>query len=393
MTMNCNSRMKPSASVLMLLVCGVTASAVEVSTVKLPAIAHRPQVAVDARGTVHLVFGHREKRGDLLYVRYDEAKKEFSRPIRINSTPGCAAAFNMAVGRNGRVHVLIRPNAQYSKDRLGRPPKFNDLRYLLYCRLSDDGTVFEKERDLSGATFGFEGVGAILADGKGTVQVYWHGLSRPGREPTRRLFVVRSEDEGQTFTRPEPIRNKVTGACACCSMQGIVGADGKLYLAYRNALPGGNKDSYLLMSGDQGKTFAALRLEPWPDAGCPGSTYSLNSTRAGVFVAWDTLGKVSFARVDESVKPITAPTGGKKSRSPVVVGNARGQILFAWSEAKNLGQFRDGADLAWRLYDKDGKPLTGKQVLPASIARWSFPAVYAKSNGDFVIFHDGGTGK
>jgi hypothetical protein len=387
------STLAPGSSLLLLLAAAMTATAAEVSTVKLPPRASHPQVAVDGKGTVHLVFADKEARGDLYYARYHGEQGTFSRPIKVNSTPRCAAAFNMAVGKGGRVHVLIRPNAIYSRNKLGRQPKFVDLKYMLYCRLDDTGSKFEEERDLSGTTFGFEGVGAIVADARGGVQVFWHGLSKPGIEPTRELFVVRSNDEGKTFTQPEPLHTEITGACACCSMQGLIDAGGTLYLAVRDSREGGNKDSYLLTSKDGGKSFSALLLDPWPEAGCPGSTYSLSSGKAGVFVGWDTLGKVYFARVGTRGKRVAAPTRGR-SRSPVVVANAKGEVLFAWSEAETPQQFQHAGDLAWRLYDREGKPISKKQVLPAGIARWSFPGVYAKANGDFVIFYDGpGAGK
>lgn len=259
---------------------------------------------------------------------------------------------------------------------------------MLYCRLNDKGTAFEPERDLSGSTFAFEGVGAILANDKGTVQVYWHGLSKPGKEPTRRIWLAKSDDEGKTFTKPTPIENKVTGACACCSMQGTIDEAGKIWLVYRNAEEDFSKDSYVLTSQDNGKTFTAKRLGHWPEAGCPGSVYSLATGKNGTLVTWDSRGHVFWAKVEDKLKKNVAPTK-RRSRAPVVATNAKGEVLFAWAEASNPRQFREGADLAWQLYDKDGKPISKKQMIPKVLTRWSFAAVYAKPNGDFIILHDG----
>jgi hypothetical protein len=144
-----------------------------------------------------------------------------------------------------------------------------------------------------------------------------------------------------------------------------------------------------LISNDQGKTFTGKMLDPWPDAGCPGSIYSLTSGPSGVFVAWNTLSRVYFAKAGEESHRIPAPTTSKMSRSAVLASNSKGEMLFAWSEGKSARQFRESADLAWQLYDKNGKPVSEKSVLPAGVARFSFPAVYAKPNGDFVIFYDG----
>ncbi len=379
-----------SLLVPMFLASGMTFAAPEVATMKMPRPGFRPQVIRDGEGTIHLVYASLEKRGDLLYTRKKEREEEFSEPIKVNSTPGCAAAFNMAVGKKGRVHVLIRPNAIYSRNILKRKLKFIDLKYMLYCRMNDQGTRFEKERDLAGETFGFEGVGALIPDGKGTLYAFWHGLTQPGPESTRQVFMAKSENEGRTFAKTRAIQGDVKGACACCSMHGTMDAEGNLYVGYRNSEASLTKDSYLLTSRDGGKTFTAAFLDPWANAGCPGAIYSLTSSPSGVYVAWSTLSQVYFSKGVENSERIAAPIGkGKKSRSPVLVANAKGDVLFAWSEAANARQFMNGGDLAWQVYDRDGKPIAEKRVLPASVARWSFPAAYATADGDFVIIYDG----
>ena len=386
--------MRDSPSLLVaihiLSVCGLTLAAPEVSCVRLPKSAFRSRLVVDASGTIHLVHAHTEKRGDLFYARKHPGENEFSAPIRINSSPNCAAGFNMAVGKNGRVHVLIRPNAKYSMNMLGRKPRFHDLKYMLYCRLNDEGTKFEEERDLSGATFGFEGVGTVIATGTGEVVVFWHGLNGKGPEPSRAIFAARSVDEGLTFSHGEAIQNDVIGACACCSMSGAIDSDGIMYLVYRNSEATASKDTYLLVSKDMGRTFVGRLLEPWPNAGCPGSVYSLISGPSGVHVAWDTRGKIRFANVGKSVDPVTAPGDGRMTRAPVLASNSKGEILLAWSEADEPRQFMKGGDLAWRVFDRNGGPLTEKQILPGGVGpRWSIPSAYAEPDGNFVIMHGG----
>jgi len=378
-----------SSFISFFLLSGLTVARADVSIVKMPASASRPQVRVDTQGNIHIVYADRKNRGDLLYIKQKAGTKGFTKPIKVNSTPRCAAGFNMAVGKNGRVHVLIRPNAKYSRDVLKRQPRIVDLKFMLYCRLNDEGTQFEPQRDLSGTTYAFEGVGAVIADGNGTVYVYWHGQTQPGRENTRQIYLAKSQDEGVKFTKPQVVHKNVVGACTCCSMQGTMDAAGKIYLGFRNSIDGGNKDSYLLVSSDRGKSFTGTMLDPWPEAGCPGSTYSLSSGPSGVFIAWNTLKHVYFAKAGEESHKIVAPTTSKISRSPVVATNAKGEMLFAWVEGNNPRQFRRAGNLAWQLYDKNGNSVSTKKVILEGITKWSFPAVYAKPNGDFVIFYDG----
>lgn len=364
--------------------------AAEVEVQRLPESAYRSQAAVDASGTIHIVYAHQEQRGNLFYVQKRRGEDGFSLPIPVNSAPNCTAAFNMAVGEAGRVHVLIRPNAKYSREKLGRPVKFDDLKYMLYCRLNDAGTAFEAERDLSGRTFAFEGVGAILADAEGGVWVFWHGLEQPGPEHTRRIYRVVSRDQGKTFSEPEPITTTMVGTCACCSMSGALAPDGRMYLAVRSSESTAYKDSYLLTSADQGKTFAAKLLERWPNAGCPGSVYSLAATSGGAYVAWETFGVTKFSSSIEPSTPIEPPIRDRRSRSPTLVANEQGEVLFVWSEAELPQQFAKGADLAWQVFAKDGTPLGERQVVHGGLAGgWSTPAAYARQDGKFVIFCDG----
>src|SRR6266550_7548746 len=72
----------------------------------------QPQAAVDARGIVHLIYFKGEPgAGDIFYVRRGLGQETFSKPIQVNSQPHTAMAMGtirgaqLAVGRNGRVHV------------------------------------------------------------------------------------------------------------------------------------------------------------------------------------------------------------------------------------------------------------------------------------------------
>lgn len=370
---------------------GVIAAAPEVTAMKAPNEAWRPQVVLDAAGTVHLVYTSMDEsaRGDLFYVRRKEGEKEFSTPIKVNTAPQCTAAFYMAVGKGGRVHVFIRANARYAAEILKRKLKFIDLKYMLYCRLNDEGTAFEEERNLAGETFGFEGSGLLLPDGRGTVYAFWHGLGEVGPERSRSIFMAKSEDEGKRFSKGIAIEKRAEGTCACCPLHGAMDAEGNFYIAYRNSEASLTKDSYLLVSRDQGKTFTETLLDPWAEAGCPGANYSVTTTAAGAYVAWRTRHQVYFSMAGEKSRRIAAPIGENQSRSPVVVASSKGHLLFAWAEGTGAAHFQQGGDLAWQIYDAEGRPISEKKVLPSTIARWSSPAAYATPEGDFVILYDG----
>src|SRR5579884_3440360 len=72
----------------------------------------QPQVVVDGKGVLHMLYYHGDPRhGDIFYVRSSNAGAAFSRPLRVNSEQASAIAIgnirgaHFAVGKGGRVHV------------------------------------------------------------------------------------------------------------------------------------------------------------------------------------------------------------------------------------------------------------------------------------------------
>src|SRR5215218_7087888 len=62
----------------------------------------QPQAAIDAKGTIHLVYYKgAPSGGDLFYVRRGTADAGFSTPLRVNSEPGSAIAAGAV--RGGRL--------------------------------------------------------------------------------------------------------------------------------------------------------------------------------------------------------------------------------------------------------------------------------------------------
>ena len=397
--MHGKKRSLPCLMVCVFLLHGIALATPEVTVMKTPNAGYRPQVVRDGAGTIHMVYTRmgKDAMGDLFYIRRKAGQEEFSKPIKVNSTPNCAAAFHMAIGKGGRAHVFIRANARYLRlFNKSKRLKLFDLKYMLYCRMNDAGTAFETERNLAGETYAFEGGGLLFPDGKGTIYAFWHGLTERGPERTRKIFMATSQDEGKNFTAGVAIQKAADGTCACCPLGGLRDEKGDFYISYRNSEisyrnseASFSKDSYLLISSNQGKTFTETLLDPWAEAGCPGANYSITSGSSGAYVAWRTHNQVYFSKAGESSQRVAAPADGKKSRSPLVVANSKGQVLFAWAEGTGVPHFLQGGDLAWQIYDKDGKPVSKKQVLPARVAKWSTAAAYAKPNGDFVMFYDG----
>ena len=83
-----------------------------VRLVRVPNGGVQPQTAVDAKGTIHLLYYSGDwKHGDLFYVKSSDNGTTFSEPVRVNSEAGSAIAGGtirggqIALGRNDRIHV------------------------------------------------------------------------------------------------------------------------------------------------------------------------------------------------------------------------------------------------------------------------------------------------
>ncbi|HIG30207.1 MAG TPA: hypothetical protein EYQ50_21380 [Verrucomicrobiales bacterium] len=363
---------------------------------KLPYGGIRPQAAIDEAGVVHIIQSDSKVRGQLVYVKHMPDRGEFSEPVNVlRKASEMAAGYNMTVSKDGRVHVLTRPNPKYSKWALGEEKftamfkskaRFFVLRYMLHSRLNDDGSAFEDEINIVGDTIGFEGVGAIAADPNGpNVYAFWAGQMEPGPEMGRVMYMAVSKDEGKNWSMPIELDIDIEGNCRCCPIQATMDAEGGIYLVHRNSVKTSatswDKDTFLLVSKDSGKTWNKTRIQKWEKCGCPGAPYSMASGPEGVYFGFSTRGISSFAKAGDPLKIIPAPKSGKTSMRPMLATNKSGEVLFTWVEMQ---------DIAWQVFDKHGKAIDNAAGrLDGAAAKWSHPAVVAVKSGDFLLYHDG----
>lgn len=259
---------------------------------------------------------------------------------------------------------------------------------MLYARLNDAGTAFEKQRDLMQGTSDRDGGGTVAADGAGNVYVAWHAVKTGDRdEENRRVWVARSADEGKTFGKGAPAWAEPTGACGCCSTRALADGKGSVYVLYRSATGGSNRDIYLLSSKEKGAEFRGALVHPWKIAACPMSTLARAEGPSGVVAAWDTDGQIYSATVKpgtaEFTNPEAAPGHGGKRKHPSLAINAKGEMVLAWTEGTG---WQKGGALAWQVFDKTGKPTEDKGRAERDIPVWGLPTVAATGEG-FTILH------
>jgi hypothetical protein len=344
----------------------------------------QPQVAVDERGTIHLIYFRGEpSHGDAFYVR-SAGGGPFSKPIRVNSTAGTVIATGsvrgaqIAVGAHGRVHVAwngaqsIRP---------GETPMF-------YARLNDDGTAFEPQRNVTHDGYNIDGGGAVAADRDGHVYVVWHA-NAPGErgEAQRRVWFARSADEGRTFDRERAVFDEPTGACGCCGLGAFADRSGTVYVLFRSAFDVMNRNMYLLASRDRGEHFSGAEIDKWNVGMCVMSTQAFAEGAAGTWTAWETKGQVFMGRIDPTTvqlaRVVGAPGDDRTRKHPSLAVNERGDVLLAWTEGTTWNK---GGAAAWQVFDADGRA-QGEPRRADGVPVWGLVAAYAMPNEGFGIVY------
>ena len=367
---------------------GGTVSSERVTLLRVPDGGIQPQVAVDARGVVHLLYFRGDAAGgDLYYVRSSDGAT-FSRAIRVNSQRGSAVAIgnirggHLALGRNGRVHVAWNGSIAAEPRGPNRAPP------MLYTLLDDRGDGFEAQRNLVQSAYGLDGGGTVAADSVGNVYVFWHAPA-PGTngEAERRVWVARSSNNGKTFERERTAFNEPTGACGCCGMAAFADSKGNLYALYRSAHEMVHRDIYLLFSRDRGGSFSGADISPWNVGFCVMSLAAIAEGPKQVEAAWETERQVYFAPIDpatgKSGTPVAAPGKAQDRRYPALAINSRGETLLAWTEGMG---WKKGGSVAWQVFDANGRP-EGERGEAPGVPVWSLVAAFARPDGRFAIMY------
>src|SRR5882724_1322693 len=208
-----------------------------VTLVRVPDGGLQPQTVMDPNGVLHLVYLKGDPRAcDVVYVRREPGRTNFSRSLRVNSRPGSAVAIGtvrgaqVALGRNGRLHVAWNGSDQAQPHSVGGSP-------MLYTRLNEAGDAFEPQRNVMTSTRHLDGGGSVAADDQGSVYVIWHGhlSDGPQDELHRAVFMAKSTDDGRTFAAERRVNPDSTGACGCCGLKAFVDGKGTLDVLYRSA--------------------------------------------------------------------------------------------------------------------------------------------------------------
>lgn len=370
--------MKRCLAVTLLLLTHLSSTGTEVSLESVPEGGVQPQVVSTTDGTRHLVYLTGDARGgNVRYTSKRRGDSGWSPACTVNSQPSSAVAMGtirgaqIATGKDGSIHIVWNgPGGKHQPSS------------LYYSRSMDRGASFEPQKDLRASTQALDGGASIAASPKGEVFIVWHGApagAEPG-EINRRVFVLKSTDNGGTFSEPRIANADDPGVCACCSLKTFVSPSGELLTLYRAARSMSQRDIIALSSTDGGATFHHRTVGTWAINACPMSSASVISAGATTRAAWEAEGRVYSALLDESSPALAV--SGDKARHPSLAVNSHGETLVTWSIGTG---WQRGGQLAWVVLDPAGKPTEQRGTAPG-VPVWGMTAAYAEGDR-FVILH------
>ena len=334
-------------------------AAERVRVVTTPGNGAVPDAEIDASGTIHVAFVARQ---DAYYAKSTNSGKTFSEPLRINAEPGTVHPPNMfrgpdlALGKNGRVHVIWYVNAFQRKlpqEQWG----------VFYSYLDPGQTAFAESRNLNHKPSDNY---SLAADENGEVAVIWMA---------GKLFVNSSRDNGSSFGAAEIVRSADT--CECCASRAFLSTDGLLSIAYREKA-NNIRDMHVLTRAKGQPTFTKQKISstPWPINACPMTGVSLGGVKNGLLMAWETKGQVFYSRLN-SAKTLLPPTeirATTQGKWPLALADPDGRVLVSW---------KNDSTLFWQLHDSTDKPIGNVQSKPSPNSNRHAGVVTIE--GDFLL--------
>lgn len=266
----------------------------------------------------------------------------------------------LALGARRGPRIVITQNSIVITAIVGEIGRGKDENLAMW-RSVDQGNTWSEQRVLNDVPASArEGLHAMASDGEGTVFVAWLDLRNKGTE----LYGVVSRDGGKSWSDNRLIYRSPSGSvCECCHPSVYVEENGKIWVMFRNSLDG-NRDMYVAVSEDHGKTFRAagkLGTGSWKLDGCPmdGGSFAVSGSQFAA--AWRRENTVYRSGIGGSELELGP------GRQPVVVITAKGPV-YAWTNGKSL--------LWWRDDKQDTRKLDGQG---------SYLSLAALANGSVLV--------
>ena len=266
--------------------------------------AAEPVAASAPDGSFYIAWvNHEAKQSDVMIANFNNKGEMRDSPARVNRQRGVATAWrgdqpSIAVDANGSVYVVwtkrVDNGGKHGTD--------------LYMSVSNDrAKTFEPEVKINDDKVpGPHGMHSLAVSKDGQIFVSWldeRNIHKPEpstkgdghhMESNRDFFIANSTDGGRTFSKNQKVASE---ACPCCKTSLAVANDGTLYAGWRQVLPGNFRHIAVVSSTDRGATFSSPVIvsdDKWMLQGCPVSGPSLSVDASGrLKVLWYAAGKAN----------------------------------------------------------------------------------------------------
>lgn len=270
-----------------------------------------PDITADKGRDIHIVYGSSDS---ILYVSSPDGKT-FTEPSLVAVLPGLFAS------------AMRGPQIAAISDGLIVTACTNDGNIFSYRKKGSgkwigNGRVNDKDESAKEALMG------LSADGENVFAV-WLGVRDPKGQ---NIMGAASADGGKTWRRDILVyASPDKTVCECCKPS-VAMKGNTVYVMFRNWL-NGNRDLYLIKSGDGGRSFAnALKLGTgsWKLNGCPMDGGGLAINHSGIpETVWRRADKIYTATPGLPERKI----GEGRTCSIETAGNGN---IYAWTENGNV---------------------------------------------------------
>jgi hypothetical protein len=247
----------------------------------------QPQITVDNKGLVRLVFGEKDK---IYYSSSNDKGKTFSSPILV----GEVKEMHLGMTRGPQLASSKDYSVVTAMDKPGNIHAF---------QLNHKSNKWDKIQNANDADDSApEGLMSIAADDNNNFYAVWLDL----REDRKNNICFSTLKQSKWSTNKFAYKSPESHVCECCKPS-IVAKGKTVSIMFRNWLKG-SRDLYLISSTDGGQTFSnALKLGngTWQLKGCPMDGGGLFiDTNNNIHTAWQREGIVYYVQPGQQEQKI-----------------------------------------------------------------------------------------
>lgn len=248
----------------------------------------QPQISVDSKGIVHLIFGEKDR---IYYSTSDNQGISFSKPVLV----GEVKEMHLGGTRGPQLATSKDYTIVTAMDKKGNIHSF---------RLSHKTKKWNKIKNVNDVDSSApEGLMSIAADVDNNFYAVWLDL-REDRKNNICFSILKGNSswDKNRFVYKSPESN----VCECCK-PAIAVKGNNVSIMFRNWLKG-SRDLYLITSSNKGETFSEaqkLGIGTWQLKGCPmdGGGLTIDSTYT-IHTAWQRDGQIYFAKPGQQEEKI-----------------------------------------------------------------------------------------